>query len=84
MTAVKEGPIVGKISLKSQGGTISAGEPEGFRWPTISSTKDKVTGSNISKNTEHGAETEGSIAGGEISALADVTLSMKNLRKSSH
>lgn len=80
ITAVNDGPIVGKTSLKSRGGT-SLGESEGFKWPTISWS---VTGSKWSKTAVQGTYTEGSMQGGEISAQAEVTLSRKKWTKFSH
>lgn len=43
------------------------GEPDGFKWPTVSRTKGRVTGSNESKTAEPGTDTKGSQARGEIS-----------------
>ena len=60
MAAMTDGPIVGKTSLKSRGGTASSGEPEGLKRKTISCKKDRVTGSNWLKTVEEGTEIEGS------------------------
>jgi hypothetical protein len=44
-------------------------------------TKGRVTGSNESKTAEQGTDTEGSMAGGEISALAEKVFTQAKLKK---